>query len=198
MNSLNFNLNAKIWLYLGLCVAAAAGTLYHFYTSAYSEYHKEIQKLDRDTQKKKGELRQILAQKQRLTDLEKEIERANSEFASLQDMFPDEEVIPRRLIDLTAVTRRSLTQPTRFLPMRVEEKEFYRENHYSVTISSSYHSLGALFSEVANFKYPTSISKLQIVASPELDQELIYGREHGQIAKTVIANFQLTTFTSKK
>ncbi len=198
MKPLNLNLNAKIWIYLGVCVAAMGGILYHFYTSSYSEYNLETERLEKDTRKKKAELRQILAQKQRLEDLESEIERANGEFAKLKEMFPDEEVIPRRLIDLTAVTRRSLTQPTRFLPMRVEEKEFYRENHYSVTISSSYHSLGMLFSEVANFKYPTSISKLQIIASTDMEQELNYARDHGQIAKTVIANFQLTTFTSKK
>jgi type IV pilus assembly protein PilO len=171
---------------------------YNFYDTEYTAYSEKVEKLDGDIRKKKGELRQILAQKQRLKDLEAEIEMANAEFAKLQEMFPDEELIPRRLIDLTAVTRKSLTVPTKFLPLRVEEKEFYKENHYAITISSSYHALGMLFGEVANFRYPTAINKLQIEKAQDLDKEVEDAKEHGETPRTIVANFQLTTFTSKR
>ena len=157
-----------------------------------------MESLDGEIGRKKGELRQILAQKQRLKDLQAEIDQADQEFARLQEMFPDEEIIPRRLIDLTAVTRKSLTIPTKFLPLRVEEKEFYKENHYAITISSSYHALGMLFGEVANFRYPTAINKLTIDRAPDLDKEVEDAKEHGETPRTIVANFQLTTFTSKK
>jgi Tfp pilus assembly protein PilO len=194
----NLTLNAKIWLFAGACLAAIAYMGYSFYSTEFIVYSQEVQRLDTGIKKKKGELRQILAQKQRLKDLEAEIELANSEFARLQEMFPDEEVIPRRLIDLTAVTRKSLTIPTKFLPLRVEEKEFYKENHYSITISSSFHALGMLFGEVANFRYPTAIHKLQIEKAPDLDKEVEDAKDHGETPRTIVANFQLTTFTSKK
>lgn len=199
MKSLNsLTLSQKLWLYAFACGALILYVGWTFYESEYLAYSTQVQSLDADIRKKKGELRQILAQKQRLKDLEAEIEQANQEFARLQEMFPDEEVIPRRLIDLTAVTRKSLTLPTKFLPLRVEEKEFYRENHYAITISSSYHALGMLFGEVANFRYPTSINKLQIDKAPDLDKEVEGARDHGETPKTVVANFQLTTFTSKR
>jgi type IV pilus assembly protein PilO len=188
----------KLWIFAGLCLAGIGYLVYNFYTTEYVTYSEDVQKLDSDIQQKKGQLRQILAQKQRLKDLEAEIDQANQEFARLQEMFPDEEAIPRRLIDLTAVTRKSLTIPTKFLPLRVEEKDFYRENHYAITISSSYHALGMLFGEVANFRYPTAISKLQIEKAPDLDKEVEDAKEHGETPRTVVANFQLTTFTSKK
>lgn len=191
-------LNMKLWIFAGLCLAGIGYLGYNFYSEEYVSYSQEVEKLDGDIQKKKGELRQILAQKQRLKDLEAEIEQANQEFTRLQEMFPDEEAIPRRLIDLTAVTRKSLTIPTKFLPLRVEEKEFYKENHYAITISSSYHALGMLFGEVANFRYPTAISKLQIEKAPDLDKEVEDAKDHGETPRTVVANFQLTTFTSKK
>lgn len=198
MKGLNLTINARLWLFAAVCMGIIAYMGYNFYATEFTVYAEQVDKLDLDIRKKKGELRQILAQKQRLKDLEAEIELANSEFIRLQEMFPDEEVIPRRLIDLTAVTRKSLTVPTKFLPLRVEEKEFYKENHYAITISSSYHALGMLFGEVANFRYPTAINKLQIEKAQDLDKEVEDARDHGETPRTVIANFQLTTFTSKR
>ena len=198
MKGLNLNINQRLWLFAAACLAFIAYLGYSFYDTEYVAYSEKVERLDADIRKKKGELRQILAQKQRLKDLEAEIELANVEFAKLQEMFPDEELIPRRLIDLTAVTRKSLTVPTKFLPLRVEEKEFYKENHYAITISSSYHALGMLFGEVANFRYPTAINKLQIEKAQDLDKEVEDAKEHGETPRTIVANFQLTTFTSKR
>jgi Tfp pilus assembly protein PilO len=198
VKGLNLTINGRLWLFAAVCMGVMAYMGYTFYTTEYTVYSEKVEGLDVDIRKKKGELRQILAQKQRLKDLESEIELANAEFIRLQEMFPDEEAIPRRLIDLTAVTRKSLTVPTKFLPLRVEEKEFYKENHYAITISSSYHALGMLFSEVANFRYPTAINKLQIEKAQDLDKEVDEARDHGETPRTVVANFQLTTFTSKR
>lgn len=194
----NLSLNAKLWLFAGFCAFIVVYLAYNFYDQEYSQYSLQVEKLDSDIKHKQGQLRQILAQKQRLKDLETEIEQANVEFVKLKEMFPDEELIPRRLIDLTAVTRKSLTIPTKFLPLTVEEKEFYKENHYAITISSSYHALGMLFGEMANFRYPTAINKLQIEKAADLDKEVNEAKDHGEIPRTIIANFQLTTFTSKK
>lgn len=198
MKGFNLSMNARLWLFAAAALLVIAYMGYTFYDTEYVEYSNKVERLDGDIRKKKGELRQILAQKQRLKDLEAEIELANVEFAKLQEMFPDEELIPRRLIDLTAVTRKSLTIPTKFLPLRVEEKEFYKENHYAITISSSYHALGMLFGEVANFRYPTAINKLQIEKAPDLDKEVEEAKDHGETPRTIVANFQLTTFTSKR
>lgn len=194
----SLNINQKLWLFAAACFLGIGYLGYNFYETEYVVYSQQMESLDGEIRRKKAELMQILAQKQRLKDLEAEIEQANQEFARLQEMFPDEEIIPRRLIDLTAVTRKSLTIPTKFLPLRVEEKEFYKENHYAITISSSYHALGMLFGEVANFRYPTAINKLTIDKAPDLEKEVDEAKDHGETPRTIVANFQLTTFTSKK
>jgi type IV pilus assembly protein PilO len=194
----NLSLNAKLWLFTAGCLLGMLYMAYNFYDGEYVAYSRSVEKLDLDIKRKKGELRQILAQKQRLKDLETEIEQANAEFVKLQEMFPDEELIPRRLIDLTAVTRKSLTIPTKFLPLRVEEKDFYKENHYAITISSSFHALGMLFGEVANFRYPTSINKLVIEKAGDIEKEVADAKDHGEIPRTLVATFQLTTYTSKR
>ena len=191
-------LNSKLWLFAVACLLACAYLGYNFYTSDYKDYAQAVEKLDAGIKRKKDMLRQVLAQKRRIKDLEVEIELANAEFEKLKEMFPDEEVIPRRLIDLTSVTRKASVLPTKFLPLPTEEKDFYKENHYSISVSAGYHALGTLFGEIANFKYPTSINKLQIERTPELNKEVDEAEDHGEMPRTVLVNFQLTTFTSKK
>jgi type IV pilus assembly protein PilO len=194
----NLSLNAKLWLFAFACLVACAYLGYIFYTSDYKDYSQAVVKLDADVKRKKDMLRQVLAQKHRIKELEVEIELANQEFVKLKEMFPDEEAIPRRLIDLTSVTRKSSVLPTKFLPLPSEEKDFYQENHYSISVSAGYHALGMLFGEIANFKYPTSINKLQIERTPELYKEVDEAEDHGETPRTVLVNFQFTTFTSKK
>lgn len=192
------SMKARLWTFAGALLLLIGYLGWRLYSQHYLVFQEESVRLDDQIDVKKAKQRQILAQKQRIKDLEVEIEQANVEFVRLKEMFPDEEAIPKRLIDLTTVTRRSLTVPTRFMPLRVEEKEFYRENHYAITISSSYHSLGLLLGEVANFKYPTAISKMQIERNSELDKEIQDAKDHGETPRTIVANFELTTFTSKK
>jgi type IV pilus assembly protein PilO len=198
VKSLKLTIDQKLWLFFAAVFAVIAYMGWMFYEEKYVAFAEESQRLERDIRDKRGQLRQIMAQKQRIKDLESEIELAEAEFLRLKEMFPDEEAIPKRLLDLTAVTRRSLTLPTKFVPMQSEQKEFYKENHYQLTISSSYHALGMLFGEVANFKYPTSISKVNIDRVPDLEKEIEASREHGEQPRTVTASFQLTTFTSKR
>ena len=92
----SLSLDARLWLFAGAILAVIAYLGYTFYDTEYVEYSQKVERLDGDIRKKKGELRQILAQKQRLKDLEAEIELANVEFSKLQEMFPDEELIPRQ------------------------------------------------------------------------------------------------------
>lgn len=198
MKNLKLTVDQKLWLFFVAVFAAIAYMGWTFYDQKYVAYAEESQRLESSIREKRGQLRQILAQKQRIKDLESEIELAEAEFTKLKEMFPDEEAIPKRLLDLTAVTRRSLTLPTKFVPMQSEQKEFYKENHYQLTISSSYHALGMLFGEVANFKYPTSITKVTIDRVPDLEKAIESSREYGEQPRTVTASFQLTTFTSKR
>jgi Tfp pilus assembly protein PilO len=198
MKGLKLTMSQKLWAFFAVVFALIGYLGWTFYNEKYVAYSEENQRLQVDIQHTRAKLRQILAQKQRIKDLEAEIDLAETEFAKLKEMFPDEEAIPRRLLDLTAVTRKSLTLPTKFQPLQSEQKEFYNENHYALTISSSFHALGSLFGEVANFKYPTAISKVSIERVADIEKEVETARDHGEQPRTITASFQLTTFTSKR
>jgi predicted negative regulator of RcsB-dependent stress response len=93
MKGTNLSLNARLWLFAGVVLAVIAYMGYNFYETEYVEYSQKVERLDVDIRKKKGELRQILAQKQRLKDLEAEIELANVEFAKLQASYDCDKLV---------------------------------------------------------------------------------------------------------
>jgi type IV pilus assembly protein PilO len=154
--------------------------------------------LTAEEEKLNGDLTLVKTQMQRLSALKEDLRLAEADFAKLQDMFPDQEKIPTRLQDLLTVTRRSGTTTTIFKPLPASEKDYYTENNYQITVRGSYHSIGEMFAEFANFKYPTSIQKMSIEVSPNLKSELESADLHGTNPSTVVAQFDFTTYTSRK
>ena len=84
------------------------------------------------------------------------------------------------------------------VPQPSIQQQYYAENTYKISITGNYHSIGEMFAEFANFKYPTSIQKMNIVVSPNLKAELESADKHGTVPNTVATDFDFTTYTSRK
>lgn len=196
--ALKFDPKDKInqWLILVLLIVGGGG--YYFWDSVYLPMTEEIRTLKEEEDKLQRDLTKVKSQVQRMAKLREELLVAKAEFAKLQEMFPDQEQIPSRLQDLTSVTRRSGTTTTRFQPLPAVQKEYYTENKYKLNITGSYHAIGEMFAELANFRYPTSVQKLALEVSPKLKDELDNADKHGTTANTVVTEFEFTTYTSRK
>lgn len=196
--ALKFDTKDKInqWLVLVLLIVGGGG--YYFWDSVYLPMTEEIRTLKEEEDKLQRDLTKVKSQVQRMAKLREELVVAKAEFAKLQEMFPDQEQIPTRLQDLTSVTRRSGTTTTRFQPLPPVQKEYYTENKYKLNITGSYHAIGEMFAELANFRYPTSVQKLALEVSPKLKDELDNADKHGTTANTVVTEFEFTTYTSRK
>lgn len=189
----NLNLSTRLWIYAGACLVVCLFIGWQFYTNEYAGYDEKNETLTMMIENKELALVKIRTQNQRKAHLEKEIEIANEEFKKHQEMFPDEDFIPKRLQDLTKVTRRSSVRPISFKPQRITEKEFYMENAYQIKVIASYHALGTFFEEIANLHYPTGINAMTIQSSPDPN-----ANNNSQAPQTISAQFQLITFTSKQ
>ena len=196
--ALRIDLKDKLTQWFVLCLLLSAGAIYAHWTYIYQPKQAEIDQLQADEDKLSRDLTVVKTQVQRLAQIRQELKDAEAEFARLQEMFPDQEKIPSRLQDLLAVTRRSGTITTKFVPEPSVQKEYYSENNYKISITGNYHSIGEMFAEFANFKYPTSIQKMQISVSPNLKSELDFADKHGTVPNTVAAEFDFTTYTSRK
>ena len=65
-------------------------------------------------------------------------------------------------------------------------------------LDSARELIGEMFAEFANFKYPTSIQRMSITVSANLKSELDNADKHGTVPNTVAAEFDFTTYTSRK
>lgn len=195
---MNLDLKDKLnqWLVLVILLLGLGG--YSYWTYVWEPRQIAIQELSTEEERLSNELTLVKTQMQRLSQLRAELKQAEADFAKLQEMFPDIEKIPTRLQDLLTVTRRSGTVTTKFVPLPSAEKPYYTENNYRISVKGSYHSIGEMFAEIANFKYPTSIQKMSIDVAPDLKSQLADADKHGTVASTVTSEFEFTTYTSRK
>jgi type IV pilus assembly protein PilO len=196
--ALRVDLKDKLTQWFVLCILVAVGAGYAHFTYIYEPRQEVIAQLSAEEDKLSSELTVVKTQVQRLAQIRVELAAAEAEFAKLQEMFPDQERIPSRLQDLLTVTRRSGTVTTKFVPQPSVQQAYFSENNYKISIVGSYHSIGEMFAEFANFKYPTSIQKMGITVSANLKTEIDNADKHGTIPNTVAAEFDFTTYTSRK
>ena len=195
---MNLDLKDKLnqWLVFVVLLLGLGG--YSYWTYVWEPRQLAISELTAEEEKLSNELTLVKTQMQRLDQLRSELKQAEADFAKLQEMFPDIEKIPTRLQDLLTVTRRSGTVTTKFVPLPSAEKPYYTENNYRISVRGSYHSIGEMFAEIANFRYPTSIQKMTIDVASDLKAQLADADKHGTVASTVTSEFEFTTYTSRK
>jgi type IV pilus assembly protein PilO len=179
-----------------LCVGAVSFFLW--YQFVYSGIISEINSLKKELAKKQEELNAIQVLKPQLKKLEKDIALANLKLDSLKSMFPDQKEIPKLLKEITAVAQASNISTTKFNPLPDIQREYYVENRYDLTVTGGYHDLAKFFSFLANMPLIINFSNVSIKVNPFLAQSKKDSEEHGTPITSIIASFQMTTFSSKK
>jgi type IV pilus assembly protein PilO len=179
-------------------VAVILGVTYLWFDSFYMPKMEEIKTLTEKKEKVEAELLKINALKPQLERLRQESIIMEAKLDSLKNIFPDKKEVPRLIREITAVNRRSGVITTRFTPMPDVEREYYIENKYNVMMLGDYHNLGALFSYLANFQLIVNLDNVSINANPSYG---VSGKDAGiyeDRQPSVLATFELTTFSSRK
>ncbi len=85
---------------------------------------------------------------------------------------------------------------TKFVPAGAQTKQYYIENKYSVSVSTTYHRLGDFLASLANLKLIVNVDKLIIKKNSglKIDSE----DDLTRLDETIDASFELTTYSSKK
>ncbi len=181
-------------------VISAAGILLGlvWYQFAYVGINREKSRLENELKKKQNELNNILILKPQLKTLEKDITAASIRLDSLKSMFPDQKEIPKLIREITGVARATDIYTTRFNPLPDVQREYYVENRYDLAVTGGYHQLAQFFCFLANMPLIINLSNMSIRANPSLAQSKIDAEEHGTPVTSIVASFQMTTFSSKK
>jgi type IV pilus assembly protein PilO len=180
-----------------LVILITGGGIYYWYSEMFTPLSAERLSLSQQLVAKQDTLRIIQALKPQLSLLRIELQAAQHRLDSLKSIFPDQKEIPKLLRELTSVAHASGINTTKFNPMSDVEREYFIENHYALSVDGGYHQLAEFFAFLANFTLIINLSSVSISANPEA-AAAINGEQNGEPLSTVVAMFELTTFSSKK
>jgi type IV pilus assembly protein PilO len=180
-----------------LCLVGV-GMIALWYYYVYAPNIEKINGLEKKVSAKQDTLRTIQALKPQLNMLREELRLAENKLDSLKSIFPDQKEIPRLLREITSVARASGITTTKFNPMPDIEKEYYVENHYNMAVSGGYHQLAEFFAFLANFTLIINLSSMNITTNPEYNNALVQMGAVEEGKETIVSQFEMTTFSSKK
>ena len=180
-----------------LVTLLTAGGVYYWYTQLFTPLLNDRKELKKQLTVKQDTLRTIQALKPQLALLRQELVSAQHRLDSLKSIFPDQKEIPKLIREITSVARASGIMTTKFNPMPDVEREYYIENRYSLSVEGGYHDLAEFFAFLANFTLIINLSTVNISAnSGYVATET--NDVNGYPMPTVVAMFEMTTFSSKK
>lgn len=168
---------------------------YMWYQQFYMAAKEEIVRTRKLHKEKENALRTILALKPQLDGLKLELVAAQNKLDSLKNVFPDQKEVPKLINELTKVLRASGVVATKFNPLSDIEQEYYIENRYNISVTGTYNGLAEFFAFLANFKLIINLTSVSITASTVENGSSNYGKES---IPTIMAMFEMTTFSSKK
>ena len=193
MKKLSINLKDPRFRIPLLVTLITGGGIYYWYSEMFTPLQNERVSLSQNLIAKQDTLRIVQALKPQLAQLRIELEAAQLRLDSLKSIFPDQKEIPKLIRELTSVSRASGINTTKFNPMPDVEREYFIENHYALSVDGGYHQLAEFFAFLANFTLIINLSNVNIASNPDAANG-----QGGEPFSTVVAMFELTTFSSKK
>ncbi len=193
-----FNLKDPKYRIPILLIVIGIGMIATWYYYVYAPNLEKINQLEQKVKAKQDTLRTIQALKPQLNMLREELQLAENKLDSLKSIFPDHKEIPRLIREITSVARATGIITTKFNPMPDVEKEYYVENHYNIAVSGGYHQLAEFFAFLANFTLIINLSSMHISTNPEYDPVPVTMGAVENGGETIVSQFEMTTFSSKK
>jgi type IV pilus assembly protein PilO len=174
----------------------AVGALWYY--KIIQVRNEKIGILREDLRKQEAELTTILALKPQLNQLKEDVRNNEKRLDSLKSIFPDQKEIPKLLMEITGIARATNILTVKFDPLPDVPREYYVENHYHLTVKGNYHSLANFYSFLANLPLIINLGKVVIRPNPSLQEQIKVHEEYGTDVQSIMASFQMTTFSSKK
>jgi len=171
------------------------------FTGAWAKYkylplkEKRVS-LENKLKQKNKELDAIKEMKKNLERLKQEVTQSEIELEDLKKIFPEQEEIANLIFNITKMSRLNTVFITKFVPAGDQVKQYYVENKYSISVSTTYHRLGDFLASLANLKLIVNVDKLVIKKNSGL--KINSEDDLTRLDETITSSFELTTYSSKK
>ncbi len=169
-----------------------------FYYQLILPLSRELNSLKQVYHQKSVELNAIRNMKTQRDRLSEENVRRQGQLDSLRRMFPDRKEIPRLIRDINSIAKASGIYTRKFNPLPDKVREHYIENRYFVSVSGGYHQLGNFFAHMANLPLIINLSNVKINTDRGIEQSIAEFEKHGKAIQSIVASFEMTTFSSRQ
>jgi type IV pilus assembly protein PilO len=159
----------------------------------YGVRKAKIAQLEEDYTKLSAEVEKARQMVGNLAKLEAEYERLHQQWASAQELLPQEEEMPDLLRKVTTAGNKAGIEFMLFQPKPPVVKEMFKEHPVSVRVRGGYHELGIFLTRLANLSRIVNVTDLKInavVTNKDTKKSKV-----NNLNETIVADFTLSAYT---
>ncbi len=187
----------KIQKFTMVILAVIALSYVYFGTTVlpfcYGVRKAKIAQLEEDYTKLSAEVEKARQMVGNLAKLEAEYDRLHLQWASAQELLPQEEEMPELLRKVTTAGNKAGVEFMLFQPRPPVVKEMFKEHPVSVRVRGGYHELGIFLTRLANLSRIVNVTDLKINAA--VVNKDPKKSKMNNISETIIADFTLSAYT---
>jgi type IV pilus assembly protein PilO len=187
----------KIQKYIIVILAVISLSYVYFGTTVlpfcYGVRKAKIAQLEEDYTKLSAEVEKARQMVGNLAKLEAEYERLHLQWASAQELLPQEEEMPDLLRKVTTAGNKAGIEFMLFQPKPPVVKEMFKEHPVSVRVRGGYHELGIFLTRLANLSRIVNVTDMKINAA--VVNKDPKKSKLNNISETIIADFTLSAYT---
>jgi len=201
MDSIDFKSPTVQKIIIGLFLMIIIGIVW--YTQSYAPKSKIIEEKTNTLSDKKLVLNNNKLKAKKLDQLRAERDSLFVKYRLLEHLLPSERDVPDFLNKLYISAANNGILVSKIDPQKSNETDFFYADPYNLELYTTYHKLGLFLSEVANFPFTTTASKLEMKSpnsSPDgnLDIKLSVTTYHINESERITDPEQFKNKTDKK
>ena len=159
----------------------------------YGVRKAKIAQLEENYTKLSAEVEKARQMVGNLAKLEAEYERLHQQWASAQELLPQEEEMPDLLRKVTTAGNKAGIEFMLFQPKPPVVKEMFKEHPVSVRVRGGYHELGIFLTRLANLSRIVNVTDLKINAAA-MNKDTKKSKVNN-LNESIVAEFTLSAYT---
>jgi len=159
----------------------------------YGVRKAKIAQLEENYTKLSAEVEKARQMVGNLARLEAEYDRLHQQWASAQELLPQEEEMPDLLRKVTTAGNKAGIEFVLFQPKPPVVKEMFKEHPVSVRVRGGYHELGIFLTRLANLSRIVNVTDLKINAAA-MNKDTKKSKVNN-LNESIVAEFTLSAYT---
>jgi type IV pilus assembly protein PilO len=159
----------KVVILVATLGAVGAGFFWGFYVPQ----NEQIERLQGDLKKARGELERLRRVEQDLRAFKKEFKEVETRFTQALQLLPDKEEIPTLLASISKLGADSGLEFLLFQPQSEVARSFYAEIPLRVEVSGQYHNVAVFFDRISKLSRIVNVGSVTMTPAKRQGEDVI-------------------------